>query len=114
VITVNVREAKTQLSRLLRRVTLGEEIVITRSGEPVARLVPIERGRQRQLGIDEGRFEVPDDSTLRCRNRCSSRSRDKDPFDRLLMAQARIESVPILTADPQLALYEVEVLAAVS
>lgn len=38
----------------------------------------------------------------------------RDPFDRLLVAQARIESVPILTADPKLALYEVEVLAAVS
>lgn len=35
-----------------------------------------------------------------------------DPFDRLLVAQARIERLPILTADPQLAAYEVEVLQA--
>ena len=58
---VNVHEAKTHLSRLLRRVAMGEEIVISRAGEPVARLVPIERGTQRQLGIDAGRFEVPED-----------------------------------------------------
>jgi prevent-host-death family protein len=58
---VSVHEAKTHLSRLLRRVAMGEEIVIARGGEPVARLVPVARRTQRQLGIDEGRFEVPAD-----------------------------------------------------
>lgn len=58
---VTVHEAKTHLSRLLRRVAMGEEIVISRRGEPVARLVAVEKRAQRQLGIDEGRFEVPDD-----------------------------------------------------
>ena len=38
--SVNVQEAKTHLSRLLTRVTAGEEIVISRHGQPVARLVP--------------------------------------------------------------------------
>lgn len=33
----------------------------------------------------------------------------RDPFDRLLVAQARIEQVPLLTADPQLESYDVEV-----
>lgn len=32
-----------------------------------------------------------------------------DPFDRLLIAQARLEKLPILTADPTISLYEVEV-----
>jgi prevent-host-death family protein len=36
----NVHETKTHLSRLLERVSKGEEIVISRSGEPVAKLVP--------------------------------------------------------------------------
>ena len=58
---VTVHEAKTHLSRLLRRVAMGEEIVISRGGEPVARLVAVEKRAQRQLGIDEGRFEVPED-----------------------------------------------------
>lgn len=38
---VGVHEAKTTLSRLLARVEAGEEIVIARSGRPVARLVPV-------------------------------------------------------------------------
>jgi prevent-host-death family protein len=37
---VNVHEAKTNLSELLRKVENGEEIVIARAGKPVARLVP--------------------------------------------------------------------------
>jgi prevent-host-death family protein len=44
---VNVHEAKTHLSRLLKRVTAGEEIVIARGGTPVARLVPLEAKRRR-------------------------------------------------------------------
>ena len=40
-VTVGVHEAKTTLSRLLRRASAGEDVVITRDGEPVARLVPV-------------------------------------------------------------------------
>ena len=32
----------------------------------------------------------------------------RDPFDRLLIAQAQLEKLPILTADPQISRYEVE------
>ncbi len=56
----SVHEAKTHLSRLLRWATAGEEVIITRSGRPVARLVPIEENRP-VFGVDEGRFVVPDD-----------------------------------------------------
>lgn len=58
---VNVHEAKTHLSRLLRKVAAGEEIVIARAGVPVARLVPVEKGPRRVFGIDRGRFQVPED-----------------------------------------------------
>ena len=37
-VTVNIHEAKTNLSRLLARVEAGEEVVIARNGKPVARL----------------------------------------------------------------------------
>ncbi len=57
---VTVHEAKTHLSRLLREIAEGEEVVITRSGQPVARLVAIQEGRP-VFGVDEGRFVVPDD-----------------------------------------------------
>lgn len=40
-IKVNVQEAKTQLSRLLGLVEAGEEVMIARDGEPVARLVRV-------------------------------------------------------------------------
>ena len=59
--TVGVHEAKTHLSRLLRRVAAGEEIVIARSGKPLARLVPVEKQGGRVLGRDRGLFEVPED-----------------------------------------------------
>lgn len=58
---VNVRDAKTHLSRLLRRVAAGEEIVIVRAGVPVARLVAVASRDERRFGIDRGRFEVPED-----------------------------------------------------
>lgn len=59
--SVGVHEAKTQLSRLLERASAGEEIVITRRGEEVARLVPPVSKRTRRLGVDRGRYVVPDD-----------------------------------------------------
>ena len=46
--TVNVHEAKTHLSRLLDRAHSGEEIVIAKSGEPYARLVPLQGRRPRR------------------------------------------------------------------
>lgn len=58
---VGVREAKTSLSRLLRRVAAGEEIVITRGGRPAARLVPIEDDTPRAFGFDRGVVDIRDD-----------------------------------------------------
>jgi PIN domain nuclease of toxin-antitoxin system len=36
----------------------------------------------------------------------------RDPFDRLLVAQAMVEGVTLLTADPRLSAYDIEILAA--
>lgn len=58
---VNIHQAKTHLSQLLRRVASGEEITISNAGKPVARLVPIAGSGRRRLGTDEGAFKVPDD-----------------------------------------------------
>ena len=65
---VTVHEAKTHLSRLLRRVEAGEEIVIRRGRAPVAILVPVPapRGRRQIWGDLDGAIaddfdEVPDD-----------------------------------------------------
>lgn len=53
-LTVNVHEAKTQLSRLLEAASRGEEVIIARNGEPVARLVPVSPAR-RVPGAARGR-----------------------------------------------------------
>lgn len=58
---VNVHEAKTQLSRLLARVELGEEVVIARNGKPVAQLVRYGTHRGiRQFGSMRGRIVIED------------------------------------------------------
>lgn len=59
--SVGVHEAKTNLSELLRRAEAGEDVVICRGSEPVARLVAISPLPGQRLGLDEGRFVVPDD-----------------------------------------------------
>lgn len=56
---VGVHEAKTTLSRLLTRVEAGEEVVISRSGRPVARLVPVTRDApQRRPGTWAGQVRI--------------------------------------------------------
>ena len=59
---VSVYEAKTHLSRLLRRVRSGEEIEISVSGRSVARLSPVVLAAgPRTLGGDEGQVWEADD-----------------------------------------------------
>ena len=59
---VNIHEAKTQLSRLLRRVAEGEEITISRAGVPVAKLIAAPpHGKSRPMGMDRGRIWMADD-----------------------------------------------------
>jgi len=54
---INIHEAKTHLSRLLQKVAEGEEVVISRAGVPVARLVAVgPKDGKRPLGIDRGRI----------------------------------------------------------
>jgi prevent-host-death family protein len=43
----NIHEAKTQLSRIIERVEHGEEVVISRAGRPVAKVVPLPAVRHR-------------------------------------------------------------------
>jgi prevent-host-death family protein len=60
--TVNMHEAKTNLSRLVQDVRRGKqrEIIIAVGGIPAARLVPYEKPR-RIFGLDRGLSRVPDD-----------------------------------------------------
>ena len=49
-ILVNMHKAKTDLSKLVAQALAGEEVIVTRSGKPVVRLVPIRGDRVPGLG----------------------------------------------------------------
>ncbi len=60
--TVNIHEAKPHLSRLLLRVMAGEEIVITKAGRPMARLVPVAKApARREPGSAAGKVVIHPD-----------------------------------------------------
>ena len=61
--TFSVHQAKTQFSRLLAQAEAGEEVVIARRGEPVARLVACKPKGRRRFGGMKGKIAV-DDSVL--------------------------------------------------
>lgn len=59
---VSIHEAKTHLSRLLTEVVGGREIVIAKSGHPVAKLVPFQKpSAERAAGMDEGGGWIAED-----------------------------------------------------
>jgi prevent-host-death family protein len=62
-VRVGMHEAKTQLSRLVDLAEGGEEVIIQRSGRPVARLVPVQRRRPvaEAFGAMNGEIELADD-----------------------------------------------------
>ena len=59
-VTVNVHEAKTNLSRLLAQVEAGEDVVIARNGKPVPRLVLVRKQGYREFGGWKGRVKLDD------------------------------------------------------
>ncbi|MBA3915549.1 MAG: type II toxin-antitoxin system Phd/YefM family antitoxin [Acidobacteriales bacterium] len=62
--TVNIHEAKTQLSKLVEEAAKGEPFVIAKAGKPLVKVMALDAptGAQiRRLGFMEGEFTVPDD-----------------------------------------------------
>jgi prevent-host-death family protein len=58
----NIHDAKTHLSRIIERVERGEEVIISRAGNPVAKLVPLTRTVHRTgRGSLRGRLVATDD-----------------------------------------------------
>lgn len=59
-VTVNVHEPKTHLSRLLMQVEAGEDVMIARNGKPVAKLVQIHQRGKLVFGSMKGSIELDD------------------------------------------------------
>jgi len=56
---INIHQAKTQFSRLIERVAAGEEIIIAKSGKPIARLVPyVPKRAVRRPGSMRGKIRI--------------------------------------------------------
>ena len=63
-LTVNIHEAKTHLSRLIERAVSGEPFIIAKAGRPLVKVTAIdapERGAERRLGFLAGQGDLPED-----------------------------------------------------
>jgi prevent-host-death family protein len=64
VLTVNIHEAKTHLSRLVERAAKGEPFVIAKAGKPLVKVMALEAPAARQvrrLGFMAGEIAIPED-----------------------------------------------------
>jgi prevent-host-death family protein len=62
--TVNIHEAKTQLSKLVDQASKGESFVIAKAGKPIVKVTPLSAplsAEARRLGFMAGYISVPDD-----------------------------------------------------
>ena len=63
--TVNIHEAKTNLSRLVDQAAKGESFVIAKSGKPMVKVIPLDplegEGRASRFGFLRGQLSIPED-----------------------------------------------------
>jgi prevent-host-death family protein len=62
--TVNIHEAKTQLSKLVDQAVNGESFIIAKAGKPLVKVTKLdipEPQTQKRLGFMKGQFQVPND-----------------------------------------------------
>ena len=60
--TVNIYDAKTQLSKLVERAAAGEDVIIARSGKPIARLTQLETTQHKiRFGLLKSKVKVAKD-----------------------------------------------------
>ena len=62
--TVTIHQAKTNLSKLLAMVEAGEDVVIARGKEQIAKIIPFKPQGKRQAGTLKGLVRVDDDSVF--------------------------------------------------
>lgn len=62
--TVNIHEAKTQLSRLIEQAVNGEPFIIAKAGKPLVKVTSLDvptGEKVKRLGFMSGQIEVPED-----------------------------------------------------
>ena len=62
--TINIHEAKTQMSRLIEQAVKGDSFIIAKAGKPLVKVVRLDApsaGQIRRLGFMAGQITVPDD-----------------------------------------------------
>lgn len=59
--TVNISEAKSQLSRLIDAAVAGEEVIIAKAGTPLVRLVSVDQKPKLRFGLMKGKIRIADD-----------------------------------------------------
>ena len=137
---INIHQAKTQLSKLIEKVLVGEDVIIAKAGKPIVKLTPykeiLKDPRNRifvsvatawEISIKQKKGKLPLKTTL---EECFRKSNfeileiklphilqlenlptyHKDPFDRILVAQAIVEKLMIITEDGKIKKYDVSVL----
>ncbi len=63
-LTINIHDAKTNLSKLVERASKGEAFVIARAGKPLVKVVPLDApdaGEIRRIGFMVGQIQTPAD-----------------------------------------------------
>jgi prevent-host-death family protein len=63
-LTVNIHEAKTHLSRLIEQAANGESFIIAKAGRPLVKVMALDApsaGQKKRLGFLAGQITVPDD-----------------------------------------------------
>jgi prevent-host-death family protein len=58
---VNIHEAKTKLSKLLVMLDDGEDIIIAKAGEPVAKIIPYKQVQKREAGVLKNKIHYSED-----------------------------------------------------
>ena len=58
---INIHEAKTHFSKLITAVLEGEEIIIAKAGQPVAKIIPMPLEKKSRIGAFKGEIKIADD-----------------------------------------------------
>lgn len=111
---LNIYEARTRLSELVDQAHGGETVIIAKSGKPLAKLVPLNEPVRAPIrfGLMRGEFLEADDFDAPLPITWAHAAvvhglpaHHRDPFDRLLVAQAITEPLHLLTQDAALQVY---------